>query len=102
MGRQVAVVLYVVAMAAVIVGVDFAFFRNLFWERLAVNIGVVWVFGAFYLFAQQRKKPMPNYFEQLKAERSVIEQLAQGSGANGFFAQEVLRFYSIAGTLLAV
>ena len=30
MGRQVAVVLYVVAMAAVIVGVDFAFFRNLF------------------------------------------------------------------------
>jgi hypothetical protein len=48
MSRQVAVVLYVVAMAAVIVGVDFAFFRNRFWERLAVNIGVVLVFGAFY------------------------------------------------------
>ena len=28
MGRQVAVVLYVVAMAAVIVGVDLVFFRN--------------------------------------------------------------------------
>jgi hypothetical protein len=48
MGRQVAVVLYLVAMAAVIVGVDFAFFRNRFWERLAVNIGIVLVFGAFY------------------------------------------------------
>ena len=47
-GRQVAVALYVVAMAAVIVGVDFAFFRNRFWERLAVNIGIVLVFGAFY------------------------------------------------------
>ena len=48
-GRQVAVVLYVVAMAAVIVGVDFLFFRNRFWERLTVNIGIVLVFAAFYL-----------------------------------------------------
>jgi hypothetical protein len=49
MSRQVVVVLYVVAMAAVIVGVDFAFFRNRIWERLTVNIGIVLVFGAFYL-----------------------------------------------------
>ncbi len=49
MGRQVAVVLYVVAMAAVIVVVDFVFFRNRFWERLTVNIGIVLVFAAFYL-----------------------------------------------------
>ena len=49
MGRQVAVVLYVVAMAAVIVGVDFGFFRNRFWERLTVNIGIVLVVVAFYL-----------------------------------------------------
>jgi hypothetical protein len=49
MGRQIAVVLYVVVMAAVIVGVDFAFFRNLFWERLQVNIGIVLVFAALYL-----------------------------------------------------
>ena len=49
MGRQVAVVLYVVAMAAVIVGVDFLFFRNRFWERLTVNISIVFVFAAFYL-----------------------------------------------------
>jgi hypothetical protein len=49
MGRQVAVVLYVVAMVAVIVGVDFVFLRNRFWERLAVNIGIVLVFALFYL-----------------------------------------------------
>jgi preprotein translocase subunit SecE len=49
MGRQVAVVLYLVAMAALIVAVDFAFFRNRFWERLMVNIGIVLVFVAFYL-----------------------------------------------------
>jgi hypothetical protein len=49
MGRQVAVVLYVVAMATVIVGVDVLFFRNRFWERLTVNIGIVLVFAAFYL-----------------------------------------------------
>jgi len=48
-GRPVAVVLYVVAIAAVIVGMDFMFFRNRFWERLMVNIGIVLVFAAFYL-----------------------------------------------------
>jgi hypothetical protein len=49
MGRQVAVALYVVAMVAVIVGLDVAFFRNRFWERLIANVGVVLVFAAFYL-----------------------------------------------------
>jgi hypothetical protein len=49
MGRQVAVALYVLAMVAVVVSVDVLFFRHLFWERLAVNIGVVLVFVAFYL-----------------------------------------------------
>ena len=48
MGRQVATVLYLLAMAAIIVGADFAFFRNRFWERLAVNVGIVLVFIAFY------------------------------------------------------
>ena len=48
MSRQLAVVLYAVAMVAVIIGVDFVFFRNRFWERLIVNIGIVLVFGAFY------------------------------------------------------
>ena len=41
--------LYVVAMIAVIVGVDFVFFRNRFWERSIVNIGIVLVFAVFYL-----------------------------------------------------
>jgi hypothetical protein len=48
MGKQVAVVLSVVAMAAVIVGVDVVFFRNRFWERLTVNVGILLVFAAFY------------------------------------------------------
>ena len=48
MGKQLIIVLYVAAMAALIVGVDLGFFRNRFWERLAVNIGIVLVFGAFY------------------------------------------------------
>ena len=48
MGRQVNVVLYVVLMAATVVAVDFLFFRNRFWERLTVNIGIVLVFAAFY------------------------------------------------------
>jgi hypothetical protein len=42
-------VLYPVAMAAVLVAVDFAFFRNRPWERLMANIGIVLVFAAFYL-----------------------------------------------------
>jgi hypothetical protein len=49
MARQIIIVLYVVAMIAVIVGVDFGFFRNRFWDRLAVNVGIVLVFVAFYL-----------------------------------------------------
>lgn len=40
--------LYVVTMAAVVVGVDILFFRGHVWERLATNVGVVLVFGAFY------------------------------------------------------
>jgi type IV secretory pathway VirB2 component (pilin) len=49
MGGRIAVTLYVVAMIAIIVGVDFAFFRNRFLERLIANVGIVLVFAAFYL-----------------------------------------------------
>ena len=49
MGRQAAVVLYVLALVVVVVGVDVLFFRHHFWERLLVNVGLVLVFGAFYL-----------------------------------------------------
>jgi protein-S-isoprenylcysteine O-methyltransferase Ste14 len=49
MARQATVVLYIVLLVAVVVGVDFLFFRNRVWERLMVNIGIVLVFAAFYL-----------------------------------------------------
>jgi len=49
MGKPAAVVLCVVAMVVVIVGVDFMFLRNRFWERLIVNVGFVLMFAAFYL-----------------------------------------------------
>jgi Na+-transporting NADH:ubiquinone oxidoreductase subunit NqrB len=48
MDRRIAAALYVVAMVAIIIGVDFLFFRDRLWERLAVNIGIVLVFAAFY------------------------------------------------------
>jgi hypothetical protein len=47
-GRQAAAVLYVLAMVAVVVGVDVLFFRHQFWPRLMVNVGIVLVFLAFY------------------------------------------------------
>ena len=46
---RTAVVLYVVALVAIVVGVDVLFFRNRFLERLMVNVGIVLVFAAFYL-----------------------------------------------------
>lgn len=49
MGRQAVVVLYMLAMIAVVVGVDVLFFRHQFWERLMVNVGIVLVFASFYL-----------------------------------------------------
>jgi len=41
-------VLYAVVMIAVVVSVDLLFFKNRFWERLTVNIGMILVFAAFY------------------------------------------------------
>lgn len=49
MEKPLGVVLYVLALVTVIVGVDVLFFRNRFWERLLVNVGIVLVFTAFYL-----------------------------------------------------
>jgi hypothetical protein len=49
MGKQASTVLYVLAMVAVVVGVDLLFFRHHSLERLAVNVGIVLVFLAFYL-----------------------------------------------------
>ena len=49
MPRNTYVVLFVFVLIAVIVSVDVLFFRNRFWERLMVNIGIVLVFAAFGL-----------------------------------------------------
>jgi hypothetical protein len=49
MTQKMSVVLFIVVLIAVVVSVDLLFFRNLFWERLMVNIGIVLVFAAFYL-----------------------------------------------------
>ena len=49
MSRQAALVLYVLAMAVIIIAMDIVFFRQRFWERLLANIGIVLVFAAFYL-----------------------------------------------------
>jgi hypothetical protein len=54
MTRHVAVALYVIAMVAVIISVDFLFLRDRFWERLAANIGIVFLFAAFYLLFLRR------------------------------------------------
>jgi len=49
MGKRAAVVLYVLALVAVVLSADVLFFRNRFWERLIANVGIVLVFAAFYL-----------------------------------------------------
>lgn len=49
MTRNLTIALYVVVMIAAIVGLDVLFFRHRFWERLMANIGIVLLFGAFYL-----------------------------------------------------
>jgi hypothetical protein len=49
MGTRAFGVLYVLVMVALIVGLDVAFFRDHGWERLMVNVGIVLLFGAFYL-----------------------------------------------------
>jgi hypothetical protein len=49
MAKPMIGVLYVVAMMVVIITVDVLIFRNHFWERLMVNVGIVLVFAAFYL-----------------------------------------------------
>ncbi len=49
MRKNGVIVLYVLALLAVVVGVDVLFFRHDLWERLIVNVGIVLGFGAIYL-----------------------------------------------------
>jgi hypothetical protein len=48
MGIPTTTALYIVLLVATVIAVDFLFFRNQFWERLAVNVGLVLLFSAFY------------------------------------------------------
>jgi hypothetical protein len=48
-GRRAVTALYLVAMVAVVVGLDVLYLKHLFWERLLTNIGVVLVFVIVYL-----------------------------------------------------
>ena len=48
-------VVYVLAMVALIVGVDVLFLRHQFWPRLIVNVGIVLVFGVcYFIFLRER------------------------------------------------
>lgn len=40
--------LYVATMIALIVGLDVTLFKHHLWERLALNVGIVLIFAAFY------------------------------------------------------
>lgn len=53
MGRPT--VLYVLALIAVVVGVDVLFFRHQFRERLIANVVIVLVFGAIYWVFLKRR-----------------------------------------------
>jgi hypothetical protein len=47
MSRPVTIALFVLAIVVTVVFVDVLFFRDHFWLRLIVNIGIVLVFAAF-------------------------------------------------------
>ena len=49
MSRSLGLALYVLALVAIIVGVDIVFFRHRFWPRLIVDVGIVLVFIAVHL-----------------------------------------------------
>jgi hypothetical protein len=50
-----AALLYVLLMVGTIVAVDLRLFRNRFWPRLLVNIGIVLMFvGAYLVFLRHR------------------------------------------------
>lgn len=47
MNKRASLVIYVVALVAVVVVVDLLFFRHEFWPRLMANVGIVLIFAAF-------------------------------------------------------
>ncbi|MEO6772408.1 MAG: hypothetical protein ABI467_05225 [Kofleriaceae bacterium] len=51
--------LYALALIAVVVSVDVLWFRNRFWERLVMNVGIVLVFSAFGLKFLRKPRAQP-------------------------------------------
>ncbi len=54
MGGPIANALYVLAMVIVIIGLDLAFFKNRFWPRLILNVGIVLAFAMVFLIFLHR------------------------------------------------
>ena len=77
--------LYVLALVAVVVGVDVLFFRHHFLARLIVNVGIVLVFTAFYLtFLKRRGVQSP----ECGAPSSTANLNKRSSGVTAVFSQE--------------
>jgi cytochrome c oxidase subunit IV len=53
-GKSLALVTWVVVLVVTVVAVDVLFFRHHVWERLAANVGIVLICGAFYLRFMKR------------------------------------------------
>lgn len=49
MTKSLLVVAGLVVMVVLIVALDVSFFRNYFWPRLILNVGIVLVFAALYM-----------------------------------------------------
>lgn len=67
-----------------------------------VLVTVVLLFAmAFFVFRYKFKRRLTemSYFEDLEKELLALRVAANSSGPVGFFAQEALRFYSVAGTI---
>ena len=62
---------------------------------------VVLLFAIAFLFRYKSKRRLTemSYFEGLKNELPTLRVAANSSGPVGFFAQEALRFYSVAGAI---
>lgn len=79
MERSIVVMLYVAVMIAVVLGVDFGFFRHRFWERLAVNVGIVWCSGLFTSDSSGHSKAVDNY-QRPAREKCAVMLVSIGDG----------------------
>ena len=77
MTRNMSIVLYTVVMIAVVVGVDLLFFKNRFWERLTVNIGIVLVFATFYFMDESNKHRINGGVAETVEKRAWEQSIAQ-------------------------